>query len=86
MKKVYAVTTHRKGRDTTYVGTLDYLLDKVFGYTVECNGGCPENIRSLKGLLSNLNGGQSYWSMNTYYDGRPATKEEIEKYRIKPYR
>ncbi|MCM1322937.1 MAG: hypothetical protein NC218_01990 [Acetobacter sp.] len=76
-KTVYAVTTERRGRTHTYVGTLEHLVNNVFGYTIECNGYDKYSVKSLTTLLKYLNGGQSYWSIDTYYEGRKATKEEI---------
>ena len=75
MKQVYVITTERRGHTNTYTGTLDYLVDRCFGYTIECNG-YSRNCKSLNTLLGRLNGGTSYWSISTYYTGRKATKEE----------
>ena len=75
MKQVYVITTERRGHTNTYTGTLDYLVDRCFGYTIECNG-YSRNCQSLNTLLGRLNGGTSYWSISTYYTGRKATKEE----------
>lgn len=80
MKQVYVVTTERHGQTNTYTGTLDYLINDCFGYTIECNG-YSKNCKSLNSLLSKLNGGRSYWSISTYYTGRKATKEEADAWR-----
>lgn len=62
MKQVYVITTERRGHTNTYTGTLDYLVDRCFGYTIECNG-YSRNCKSLNTLLGRLNGGTSYWSI-----------------------
>lgn len=83
-KQVYVVTTERcrygePKRTSTYIGTLDYLCEHVFGYTIECNG-YDKNCKSLKTMLGRLNGGTSYWSISTYYSGRKATNEEAKSW------
>ena len=50
-------------------GTLDYLIDNVFGYTLQSNGmgrlfKRPQTVRSL---VNHLNSGSSYWSRRHYY-------------------
>lgn len=69
MKEYTIAATSRSGT-REYTGTLDYLIDDVFGYTLECNGMGTEFKRpkTIKALLNRLNGGRSYWSMNTVYE------------------
>ena len=66
--KVYTVRTWHNGHSHDYTGTLQYLLDHVFGYTCECNGKHPSQIKTIRALLNCLNNGRSYWSMNTSYE------------------
>lgn len=80
-KTVYTVTKSRKGRETIYVGTLEHLVNHVFGYTIECNGHDKYKVKSLQTLLKYLNNGDSYWSFDSYYEGRKATAEEIAEFR-----
>ena len=84
-KTVYTITStncrHDKPRVTVYTGTLEYLVNHVYGYTIESNGYDKYKVKSLATLLKYLNNGESYWSMYTTYEGRKATPEEIEKYK-----
>lgn len=34
-KKEYTVICHHRGRATEYTGTLEHLINDVFGYTLE---------------------------------------------------
>ena len=36
MTKTFKVKKSRAGRETIFEGTLDHLVDGVFGYTLEC--------------------------------------------------
>ena len=36
MAKEYTIASYHRGRCTKYTGTLSYLIDNVFGYTLEC--------------------------------------------------
>lgn len=57
-KTVYITVTHR-GNKRVYSGTVDYLVDKVFGYTLECghswNEKIKENPKTAKLLVTALN-------------------------------
>lgn len=52
-----------------WTGTLDYLIDDIFGYTLECNGMGThfKRPKSVKTLVNKLNSGHSYWSMRNSY-------------------
>ena len=66
--KVYTVRTWHNGHSHDYTGTLQELVSSVFGYTIECNGKDPSQIKSIRGLLNCLNTGRSYWSMTNTYE------------------
>lgn len=70
MKKEYTILVTSRSGSREYTGTLDYLIDKVFGYTLECNGmGTTFNRpKSITTLVNRLNGGLSYWSQNSTYE------------------
>ena len=57
-KTVYITATHR-GNKRVYSGTVDYLVDKVFGYTLECgyswNERIKENPKTAQSLVKALN-------------------------------
>jgi hypothetical protein len=36
MSKEITILIHRNGRETEATGTLDYLVNNYFGYTLEC--------------------------------------------------
>ena len=73
---VYTITADKGERSTSYTGTPAYLVDEVFGYTIECNRKSKNTARrSLQGLLNGLCG-TSYWSISTSYSGRLATPAE----------
>jgi len=77
-KTIYTVVKTSNGKQSQFTGTLDYLVDNVFGYTIECNGKRKTTARrSLAGLLGCLNGGTSYWSINSVYYGEIATPKEM---------
>lgn len=63
-KKEYTVVCHHRGRATNYTGTLEYLINDVFGYTLEAGAswqherGCRKvntNPKSARGLVTALN-------------------------------
>lgn len=63
-KKEYTVICHHRGRKTEYTGTLEHLIDDVFGYTLESGEslqyerGCRKvntNPKSGKSLVTALN-------------------------------
>ena len=63
--KEYTIIKHHRGRETEFTGTLEYLVNDVFGYTLECGAswsherGCkkvnrnPKTIRALIMALDN---------------------------------
>ena len=61
-KKEHTIqVTSDTGHIHYWTGTLDYLIDNVFGYSI---GSRPKTIRSL---VNRLNSGKSYWSMRNFY-------------------
>lgn len=75
-KKEYTVICHHRGRTTEYTGTLEHLVNDVFGYTLECGAswqhekGCRKvntNPKSGKGLVAALNNA-SHNTMGSCYD------------------
>lgn len=63
-KKEYTVICHHRGRATEYTGTLEYLIEDVFGYTLEAGKSYEwergarkvnTNPKSGKGLVAALN-------------------------------
>jgi len=68
--KTYTIKTiSDRGRETTWSGTLDHLIDEVFGYTLLCNGMGTlfKRPKTAKALVSRLNSGNSYWSTRNSY-------------------
>lgn len=64
MAKEYTVICYRRGRETRYTGTVEYLVNNVFGYTLECgksweyekgNSKINVNPTTARSLVSNLN-------------------------------
>lgn len=59
MAKEYTIKSYHRGRCTTYTGTLDYLIDNVFGYTLQCgnayNHKIPLRPKTAKSLVNALN-------------------------------
>lgn len=57
------------GSSHFWKGTLDYLIDEVFGYTLECNGmgRLFKRPKTVKALVNHLNCGNSYWSRRNSY-------------------
>lgn len=62
--KEYTVICYHRGRTTEYTGTLEHLINKVFGYTLQCGAswegqrGCRKvntNPKSGKALVTALN-------------------------------
>lgn len=69
-KKEYTVrVVSDTGHSHDQTGTIDYLVDKVFGYTLQCNGmGVKfKRPKTVKSLVNRLNSGHSYWSMHSSY-------------------
>lgn len=63
-KKEYTIISHHRGRATEYTGTLEYLINDVFGYTLEAGASWQHekgarkvntNPKSGKGLVAALN-------------------------------
>ena len=58
-KKMIFIASFHNGRKTIYGGTLEYLLNDVFGYTLECgnswNSKIPRFPKSAKSLVKALN-------------------------------
>lgn len=84
-KTVYITATHR-GNKRVYSGTVDYLVDKVFGYTLErghsLNEKIKENPKIAKSLVTALN--LSATELNHYSDSYGlSTTEEIAAYKAK---
>lgn len=69
MKKEYTILVTSSSGSREHTGTLDYLIDHVFGYTLECNGMGTDFKRpkTVAMLLKRLNGGDSYWSRRSTY-------------------
>ena len=65
---IYKIRTRHNGHEHIYEGTLRYLIDSVFGYTLECNGTRWPEPKTAQTLVNRLNGGRSYWSMTTSYE------------------
>lgn len=59
MRKTVYITASHRGNKRVYSGTVDYLVDKVFGYTLECghswNEKIKENPKTAKSLITALN-------------------------------
>jgi hypothetical protein len=59
MKKTFKVKKTRGDRETIFEGTLEYLIDGVFGYTLECGNSWNKKInrypKSIKSLITNIN-------------------------------
>lgn len=75
-KKEYTIISHHRGRATEYTGTMEYLVDEVFGYTLECGAswsgqrGCKKVNRypkTAKALVTALNN-SSYNTQGSCYD------------------
>lgn len=82
-KKIYYVKSVRtsRGHTTIWEGTLDYLINNVFGYTLECgnswNNKIPREPKTIKGLVSALN--RSADETRRYYDYYEiSSKEEFD--------
>ena len=58
MTKVYYVKSVHNGRETIWEGTLEYLKERVFGYTLECghswNPKINSNPKTIKSLVNAL--------------------------------
>ena len=58
MTKVYYVKSIHNGHETIWEGTLEYLKERVFGYTLECghsrNPKINSNPKTIKSLVNAL--------------------------------
>ena len=75
MSKEITIIQTRNGKDSEIVGTLDYLVNSYFGYTLECgqsyerekgNKKINRNPKSGKSLVDNLNKAVSNSAANGY--------------------
>lgn len=77
MKEHYIKSIHR-GRETIYKGTMEYLVNRVFGYTLECghswDKSVNENPKTPKALVNALN--KSAYTCNNYMDSYELSSEE----------
>lgn len=82
-KKLIYIASIHNGRKTIYGGTLEYLLNNVFGYVLECgnswNRKIPRYPKSAKSLVKALN--DSAYECNKYNDFYDlSSKEEFENH------
>jgi hypothetical protein len=54
MKKTFKVKKSRGGRETIFEGTLDHLIDGVFGYTLECGSSWNRKINRRPKTIGSL--------------------------------
>ena len=75
MSKEITIIQTRNGKDSEIVGTLNYLVNSYFGYTLECgqsyerekgNKKINRNPKSGKSLVDNLNKAVSNSAANGY--------------------
>ena len=81
MTKVYYVKSKHRGRETIWEGTIEYLKERVFGYTLECGHSRNPKINSdpkaIKSLVNALE--KSAIECNNYYDFYyVSSKEEFD--------
>lgn len=59
MAKEYTIAKTHRGRFTEFTGTIDYLCENVFGYTLECGNSWNPKInrhpKTAKALVKALN-------------------------------
>jgi hypothetical protein len=82
-KKIHYIKCTHKERTTMYAGTIDYLNNRVFGYTLECGNSWNRKInrfpKTAKSLVKALN--DSAYECNRYYDSYDlSSKEEFENF------
>lgn len=69
-EKIYKVISTHNGRDTIYEGTMEYLISRVFGYTLECGNSWNKKInrypKTGNSLIKSLN--DSAYECNRYND------------------
>ncbi len=72
-KKEYTVIADRGGRITEFTGTIEYLVNQVFGYTLEVgaswqhergNSKINRNPKTIKSLITNLNNAKANAARN----------------------
>ena len=77
MKKEIKIIKTRNGKDSEIIGTIDYLVNQYFGYTLECgqsyerekgNRKINTNPKSGKSLVDNLNKAVNNSAANGYSD------------------
>lgn len=77
MKEHYIKSIHR-GRKTIYKGTIEYLVSRVFGYTLDCghswDNSINKNPKTAKALVNALN--KSAYACNSYSDSYELSSEE----------
>lgn len=80
------ISISRPSRTTIWAGTLEHLVNDVFGYTLECGNSWNSKVnrfpKSSKSLVSNLNKAKEAscrFYQDTYYE--LATPEEIAEYK-----
>lgn len=71
--KTYKVILHHDGRETAFEGTLEHLVGRTFGYTLECghswNHKIPLEPKSIKSLIKALNASaEECRRYNEYYE------------------
>jgi len=75
MSKEITIVTTRNGRDSEIVGTIDYLVNQYFNYTLECGRSYERekgnykincNPKSAKSLVTNLNRAVTNSAANGY--------------------
>lgn len=58
-KDIIFISSFHNGRETIYAGTIEYLIDRTFGYTLECghswNAKINLNPKTKKSLVNALN-------------------------------
>ena len=72
-KKIYSINSVHRGRSTIYTGTLDYLENHVFGYSLECghswNSKIPRYPKTAQSLVNALNrSAEECRRYNDYYE------------------
>lgn len=79
--KLYYIKSTHRNRTTIWEGTLDYLSNQVFGYTLECgnswNHKIPRHPKTLGSLVNALNNSADECRRySDYYE--KSTKEEFD--------
>lgn len=81
MAKVYYVKSTHRNRETIWEGTLEYLKESVFSYTLDCghsrNKKINPNPKTIKSLITALN--KSVYECRRYGDlYEISSKEEFD--------